>query len=230
MNNALLLNELKMMVNKNTLDLNKYYNLIDKIKIEIATEANKETTTKQRITFINNFIKNNKFLQKRPILKYYDDTQFAGYKAFTDSFFMVLLKEADSNGLQWLPFTEYIKENPNYNYPTLNRIVNFNFKNDYLNTLELKVNDILNDIKAAGKPNIKNGDFDTAIKYYFIDSSDGVKKPLGFGALNMKAFITFMNYKPSDTITFYFKNQISPAFSENKNGSIGLILPIRLND
>lgn len=217
-----------MMVNKNTLDLNKYYNLLDKIKIEIASEENKNTTTKQRITFINNFIKNNKTLQKRTILKYYDDTQFAGYKAFTDSFMLVLLKEADSEGLQWLPFTEYQKNNPGYNYPTLNRIINFNFKADYSNTLTLKVNDILNDIKAAGKPKIKNGDFDTVIKYYYIDSMDGVKKETGFGALNMKSYLIFMNYKPSDTITFYFKNAITPAFSENKNGSIGLILPIRL--
>lgn len=228
MNNTLLLNELKMMVNKNTLDLNKYYNLLDKIKIEIASEKNKNTTTKQRITFIDNFIKNNKTLQKKPILKYYDDTQFAGYKAFTDSFMLVLLKQVDSDGLQWLPFTEYKKENNYANYPALDRIVNFNFKADYSNTLELKINDVLNDIKAAGKPKIKSGEFDTVIKYYYIDSSDGVKKQIGFGALNMKAFITFMNYKPSDTITFYFKNAITPAFSENRNGSIGLILPIRL--
>ena len=224
MNNELLLNELINIVTieKNgfkCLDPIKYDALIEKVKIEIAAEENKDATTKGRINFINRYI--DKMPDSRPILKYYDDTQFTGFKAFTDSYMMVLLNEKDAAGLQWKNVAEYIEKNPDAKYPELKRIVNFDFET-LPNKIILKVNDILNDIKAAGKP--KNKYFDAGIIYKYNNNDK-----IGFSSQLMKAFLTFMNCSSKDEITLYFKNNVTPAFMKNKNGSIGLILPIRLD-
>lgn len=223
MTNEKFLNELLSITEKEKdgflkLDSIKYYDLIEKIKIDIAAEQNKETTTKQRINFITNFIK--KMSDSKPIFKTYSE-QIPGFKAFTDTYMMVLLKDPDFSGLNIQNSNDFIKENPNLKYPDITRIIDFKYKS-YQNCITLKVNDILNDIKAAGKA--KNHWMDKGIIYKY-----GENKKIGFGACEMKAFLNFMNFKSSDEITLYFKGSCYPAFTQNKNGSIGLILPIRID-
>lgn len=224
MTNEKFLNELLSITEKEKngslkLDSIKYIDLIEKVKIEIAAEQNKDTTTKQRINFITNFIK--KMSNSKPIFKTYSE-QIPGFKAFTDTYMMVLLKDLDFNGLNIQNSNDFIKENPNLKYPDITRIIDFKYKS-YQNYITLKVNDILNDIKAAGKPKNKY-DFDKGIIYKY-----GENQKIGFGACEMKAFLNFMNFKSSDEITLYFKGSHYPAFTQNKNGSIGLILPIRID-
>lgn len=226
MTNTLFLNELLNITETQkdgfkVLDIIKYNNLIEKIKLEIAAEENKTLTSKQRINFVNTFLKNRIF-ERKPIFKCFDDTQIKEKAIFTDTYFLVALSQNDLAGLPLKNFKDYKKENPHISeYPTVTRIIDNNFEKLPFK-LTLKVNDILNDIKAAGKP--KNHDYDKGIIYNYDDN-----KKIGFGACEMKAFLTFMNFKPTDTITLYFKNNLTPAHTQNNNNSYGLILPIRLN-
>ncbi len=224
MTNALFLNKLETLKDSN-FSLLVYESILNELKIDIAAETNKETTTKQRINIIDKNIKNGKVSQKKPILSYYSE-QLKGYKTFADSYIMCALKDADFNGLT----LENENTQTKYTYPSIDKIIDFNFKS-YDNAIVLKVNDILNDIKKTGcKGYADNKNISTQnVIYNYIDNA-GNKKRIGFAAHLLKLFLVCMNCSPSDTITLYFKNNNRPAFMENKNGSIGLILPIYLND
>lgn len=203
------------------LDIIKYNNLIDKIKLEIAAEENKTLTSKQRINFVNTFLKGRIF-EKKPIFKCFDDTQIKDKAIFTDSYFLVALSKNDLAGLPLINFKDFKKDNPHITeYPKIDKIIINDFEKLPYN-ITLKVNDILNDIKAAGKP--KSNIYDTSIIYTYDND-----KKIGFESNEMKAFLNFMNFKPNDTITLYFKNNYSPAHTQNNNNSYGLILPIRLD-
>lgn len=217
MTNTTILNELNLLKETN-FNLLVFEKLLDKIKLEINAEENKTTTSKQRIKTIDTqMIKK----QTKKTLTYYTN-KITGFKTFTNSYFLVALKDIDFNGL-----TLQCAEENNVIYPNLDKIIDLNYKN-YRYNITLKVNDILNDIKTTGFKGFKEGVISYHNVIYNYVDENGTKQKIGFSCGNLKLFLMALNLTPSDTITLYFKNNYSPAYVENKNKSFGLLLPIRL--
>lgn len=185
------------------------------LQLEIASEANKETTSKKRLAAIKKHF--DKIGEKKPVLNGYT-TVLQNYYTFTDSFMLCSLKQADFNGVN-------LKDNTT-NYPDIRKICDYdNFKN-YPLSFTIKVNNLLNEIKLNNiyKESKNNIITKNIVKITLNDGSI-----VGFECKLLKLFIESMNFKPNETITFYSKKTFTPFFTENQNGSKGMIMPVRLD-
>lgn len=186
--------------------------IIETLKQEIVLEENKGLSSKQRLNYCLNFARK---LQKgkRPVLGYTCNDQIKDKQVFCDSFFLVSLAETDQ-----LPIADYKEAENKLNYPIVERIVvpsNYGVK-----SFNCNVGKLLQQLKANKEIHLFN-------------------EETGFNVLlgeeNVKNFLTFMNYSSKDTITLYARTlenttentSLSPVYAINKNGSYGIVLPIR---
>lgn len=173
------------------------------LEIEILAAENKGATSKQRIKSIDSYFK--KIGLKRPVLGCYTK-QVEGYNSFTDTFFLVELKDEDFAGLTLQDAAEL-----GLNYPALDRITNFNNFNGMEYSITFNINEVLNKMKLLKKDEVltftsnKND-----IVYFRVDV--------------LKMFILSMNLKPSDTITLKTNSYFKPYHFIKENGSRGIIL------
>ena len=219
MNNTTLLEQLKQInyLSDKAKAQEKIEKLIAAIQQEIIVEDNKGLTTKQRLNYCMNVAKK---LQNstRPVLGYTCNNQIKDKQVFCNSFFLVALAEADR-----LPIADYTEAKTKMSYPNVERIVipgNYGVKSFTCN-----VGKLLNYFKAHKV-------------LHLVNESTGFNVLLG--EENVKDFVTFMNYNSKDTITLYARTlenttattSLNPVYAENKNGSYGIVLPIResIND
>lgn len=191
------------------IDYSVLMKLKNDLEIEILAAENKGSTSKQRIKTIDSYFK--KVGLKRPVLGCYTK-QVEGYNSFTDSFFLVELKDEDFTGLTLQDAAEL-----GYNYPDITRITNFN-NYDYMEySVEFNVNDILNEMKLLKK--------DALLKFKNNNNED-----VYFNVEKMKMFILAMNLKPADTVTLKTNSYLRPYHLIKNNGSRGIILPCHPNN
>lgn len=201
-------------------DFESLQELKESLERALLVEEATKTTSKQRARFCLNYSKS-RSMQRRPILQYTCQDQIENTQVFTDSFFMVFLKNNDI-----LPIPDYKSINKDWVYPDLTRLYRSNQDitcSQY--SIKLNINKILNyfKLKEALAIDIKQV------------SSFGYNLVLGLSKDNFKRFVMFMNYKESEEITLYFNKTsnheiLQPLYAVNKNGSSGLILPCRVAD
>lgn len=213
MKNETLLNELfkiNSLAEKDKIKLS-LDTLISKIQQEILVEENKNLSSKQRLNKCLNYHK--KLLKSnKPILAYACNDQFDGKQAFCNSFYLTVLVDDDK-----LPIDDYTTKFSNF--PNLTRLVN---KKDYaFKTFTCNVGKLMNAFKSYNIIQLVNDDFNAVLNRE-----------------NFENFIYYMNFKNKDTITLYcnefekrnFEETLKPVFTEKKNGSFGIILPMKKND
>lgn len=189
-----------------TVDYSKLMHLKNELEIEIQASNNKQFTSKERIKKIDTYF--NKLKNgRRPVFGYYT-TSVEGYKSFTDSYFLVELKDEDFNGLTLQDVAE-----TKYNYPALDRVTWFSGMDSMELSVTFNVNDILKKMKLLKKK-------DDVIK---VINNKGYETIFGVEVLKM--FIISMNLKNSDTITLKAKSDYYPFHYVKENGSRGIILP-----
>lgn len=187
-----------------TVDYNKLMHLKNELEIEIQASNNKQFTSKERIKKIDSYFK--KVGAKRPVLGCYTK-QVEGFNSFTDTFFLVELKNEDFAGLTLQDVAE-----TEYRYPALDRVTWFNGMDSMELSVTFNVNDILKKMKLLKK--------DDVIK---VINNKGYETIFGVEVLKM--FIISMNLKNSDTITLKAKSDYYPFHYVKENGSRGIILP-----
>lgn len=207
----------KVTNNFESLNIIELFKAKKELEIEIASEQNKETTSKGRIKKILSHFE--KMTQKKPSLNYYT-SQIEGFKTITDSFLLVSLKDCDFDGLIF----KDEKDQNIYEYPNIKLLANnyYNkYKNDSLNMIfNIKINDLKNKMKLL-KPN-KKDDFQTMV----FENEKGEK--VGFSKKELDIFITLLKYNNNDTLILKGSSEVAPFIATNKSGSIGMLLPIRL--
>lgn len=188
-----------------------------KLSLERALliEEGSKTSTKQRVRFCLDYSKS-RYMQKKPILQYTCQDQIENTQIFTDSYFMVFLKDDDK-----LPIPDYKSENKDWQYP--NTKLYYKSKNDIelsQYNITFNINKIMNYFKLKDfitiNTNIKSS-FDYDIKV-------ALDKDV------FKRFYMFMNYKESENITLYFQKTTNnfvrqPLYAAKDNNSTGLLLP-----
>jgi hypothetical protein len=200
-----------------------FESLLNRVQVLAAADENKNITSKTRLSFINKAFNKNKELDKKPILKCYSE-QLATYKTITNGFSLYALKDDD-----FKPLENIIFHADEEKYPHIEKIADFNFK-DLCYKLELKVDDLLTMIKLKGITSYKyNYIAYDALKFEYFNIVDKKIDYVGLSATELLLFINMLNFKKDDTIIFYFGNKCKPLHAKNKNGSYGLILPIRLD-
>ena len=182
--------------------------LIEKIKMEMLIEDNKDLTSKQRLTKCLNHHK--KMLKTtKPILAYCDNLQIEGKQIITDSFFLVALANEDI-----LPIPSYKEKFDKY--PSVDYLLH-KTKTNINDSIYVNVGKLMNYAKLDNFINIK---INNKICCLNVDT--------------LKTFITHLNVKNSDNIALHYNSKscdlnnncyISPFYIEKKNGTIGLILP-----
>lgn len=186
--------------------------LISKVQQEILVEENKNQSSKHRL---NKCLSYHKKLLKstKPFLAYACNDQFNGKQAFCNSFYLTVLCDDDK-----LPIDDYTSSEFN-NYPNLTRL--FDRKKYGFKTFTCNVGKLMNAFKAHNIIQLVNDDFNAVLNRE-----------------NFELFIYHLNYKNSDSITLYcdefekriFEETLKPVFTEKKNGSFGIILPMKKND
>lgn len=218
-------------------ELNIYNLQILKKSLEEAllVAENKNATEKTRARYCLNYTKS-KTIQKKPVLQYsyngLKDENGQPLQAFTDSWFMVFLKQVDK-----ITTLQPVEDQAGLNYPNVSSFFKSpaDIKKSIYN-ITFNINKLLNYFKL-NKPNKKDGMNILTIK----TAADGEDVYFALEEKNFKNFIVFMNFKNSDNITLYYdrinfnSNVIAgldrygyiynPFYTINKNESSGLILP-----
>lgn len=179
--------------------------LIEELKQEVLVEDFKGFSTKQRL---NKCLKYSEKLSKKlkPVLAYTDNEQISGYQVFTDSYFMVALNESDK-----LPIKDYKEVNEKWTYPNVKW---FDYNRRYYENKTFKCN------------------IGTLLKHCKVDKHlELVNEKTDFLACvdtkMLELFITFMNIKSNEEITFKTMDALKPILVEKDNGSFGILMPIR---
>lgn len=190
------------------MNLNKALKLKEKLEDVIRLETCYKTTPKTRVNAIKEIA--TKF-KERPNLSGYG--VFGEFKVITDSYHVVMIKE-ENIPLKLVTSDEKLIEKVGKdncivgNYPNMTFIMNFN--KGYYNTIDL--------------------DFDDIARYYKLHKKNADKEPYKIGEqyFNIKFIKNVIDVLGTD-ITVYVENnnENRPLYIENKNGELGVIVPIR---
>ena len=197
-----------MEIIKDDMDFTKVLKLKEKLEKTIREETCYKTTSKTRINAI-----------KRVASKRNDRPALTGYgicgdfKCITDSYHAVMLK--DDNIPLKLVTTDIDLANKvginnciNANYPNFKNIINFN--KNYYKTITLDFDDIAQFYKLHNK-NAEKESYKIEEQYFNIKYLKNVIDVLG-----------------TDIIVYVSNdNENRPIYFENKNGELGLVVPIR---
>ena len=197
-----------MEIIKDDMDFTKVLKLKEKLEKAIREETCYKTTNKTRINAIKRVASK---MNERPALTGYGIC--GDFKCITDSYHAVMLK--DDNIPLKLVTTDNELANKvginnciNANYPNFNSFINFN--KDYYKTIELDFDDIAQFYKLHNK-NAEKESYKIDNKFYNIKYLKNVIDVLG---------TDLTIYSSND-------NEYRPIYFENKNGELGLVLPIR---
>ena len=197
-----------MEIIKDDMDFTKVLKLKEKLEKAIREETCYKTTNKTRINAIKRVASK---MNERPALTGYGIC--GDFKCITDSYHAVMLK--DDNIPLKLVTTDNELANKvginnciNVNYPNFNSFINFN--KDYYKTIELDFDDIAQFYKLHNK-NAEKESYKIDNKFYNIKYLKNVIDVLG---------TDLTIYSSND-------NEYRPIYFENKNGELGLVLPIR---
>ena len=193
---------------RDDMDFTKVLKLKEKLEKAIREETCYKTTSKTRINAI-----------KRVASKRNDRPALTGYgicgdfKCITDSYHAVMLK--DDNIPLKLVTTDIDLANKvginnciNANYPNFKNIINFN--KNYYKTITL--------------------DFDDIAQFYKLHNKNAEKEPYKIEEqyFNIKYLKNVIDVLGTDlTIYLSSDNENRPIYFENKNGELGLVVPIR---
>lgn len=191
----------------NNMDFTKVLKLKEKLEQTIRLETCYKTTSKTRVNAIKRVASK---LEIRPALTGYgieDD-----YKVVTDSFHAIMIHE-EHMPLKLVTMDKELADKVghdnciNANYPRFNSFINFDKSNYDTTTLDY------NDVEQFYKLHKKNADkelYDFKGNHYNICYIKNVIDVLG-----------------TDTIVYVSKNEYRPMYIENKNGELGLVLPVK---
>ena len=193
---------------KDDMDFTKALKLKEKLEKAIREETCYKTTSKTRVNAIKRVASK---MNYRPALNGYGIC--GDFKCITDSYHAVMLK--DDNIPLKLVTTDIDLANKvginnciNANYPNFSSFINFN--KDYYKTIEL--------------------DFDDIAQFYKLHNKNANKEPYEIENqyFNIKYLKNVIDVLGTDlTIYLSADNEDRPIYFENKNGELGLVVPIK---
>ena len=193
---------------KDDMDFTKVLKLKEKLEKAIREETCYKTTSKTRVNAIKRVASK---MNYRPALNGYGIC--GDFKCITDSYHAVMLK--DDNIPLKLVTTDIDLANKvginnciNANYPNFSSFINFN--KDYYKTIEL--------------------DFDDIAQFYKLHNKNANKEPYEIENqyFNIKYLKNVIDVLGTDlTIYLSADNEDRPIYFENKNGELGLVVPIK---
>lgn len=193
---------------KDDMDFTKVLKLKEKLEKAIREETCYKTTSKTRVNAIKRVASK---MNERPALNGYGIC--GDFKCITDSYHAVMLK--DDNIPLKLVTTDIDLANKvginnciNANYPDFKGIINFD--KNYYKTITL--------------------DFDDIAQFYKLHNKNAEKEPYKIEEqyFNIKYLKNVIDVLGTD-LTIYLSNdnENRPIYFENKNGELGLVVPIK---
>ena len=193
---------------ENNMDFTKALRLKEKLEKAIREETCYKTTSKTRVNAIKRVASK---LKIRPILTGYGICN--DYKCVTDSYHAVMIKD-ENIPLKLVTTDKELadkvgKQNCiNGVYPNFKGIINFD--RNYYKTITL--------------------DFDDIARFYKLHNKNAEKEPYKIGEqyFNIKYLKNVIDVLGTElTVYLSIDNEYRPIYFENKNGELGLVVPIR---
>ena len=192
---------------KSEMDFTKALKLKDKLEKAIREETCYKTTSKTRVNAIKRVVSK---MEYRPALTGYGIC--GGYKCITNSYHAVMIKD-DNIPLKLVTTDNELankigKENCiNAVYPNFESLINFD-KNNY---------------------DISHLDYDDVEQFYKLHKKNADKELYEIKGqfYNIKFIKNIIDVLGTDTVLYTPKNEYRPMYIENRNGELGLVLPVK---
>lgn len=192
---------------KSEMDFTKALKLKDKLEKAIREETCYKTTSKTRVNAIKRVASKS---DVRPALAGYGIC--GDYKCITDSYHAVMIKD-DNIPLKLVTTDNELankigKENCIYaTYPNFESLINFD-KNNY---------------------DISHLDYDDVEQFYKLHKKNADKELYEIKGqfYNIKFIKNVIDVLGTDTVLYTPKNEYRPLYVENRNGELGLVLPVK---